>query len=340
MNQHNKQSKSDSQTISSTTSRLTQYAAILTVGISTLGAMVAIYQVFADLVTSRDLILLVVFYFLSAIGIEAGFHRYFSHNAFKGNAFTTWLMGGLGSMAAQGPVLFWAATHRKHHAFTDIEGDPHSPYLHGSSLVGRIKGFIFSHIGWLFSNELARWGEFASDLLRKRDVVKVNQSYLYWVLAGLIMPATIGGILGGSLQAAFNGLIWGGLFRIFLLDHVTWSVNSICHTIGSQPHKVKDKSRNLGILGIISVGGSFHNNHHAYPIGARNDHQSRWQIDLSGLFIELLGKLHLATDIKRYPRNKAEVKESPSSKMKSALKASDKKAMKKTMITNTEARHG
>lgn len=338
MNQ-NKTKSGASVPVSTASNKLTQYAAIMTVGVSTLGAIIAAYQVAIGVVTTRDVILLIVFYFLSAIGIEAGFHRYFSHAAFKGKTFTTWLMGGLGSMAAQGPVLFWAATHRKHHAFTDVEGDPHSPYLHGTSFTGRIKGFVFSHIGWLFANELASWAKFAPDLLRTRETVKVNQSYMYWVVLGLLMPAIIGGWLGGSWQAAFNGFIWGGLFRIFLLDHVTWSVNSICHTIGSQPHKVRDKSRNIGLLGIISVGGSWHNNHHAYPIGARNDHQSRWQIDLSGLFIELLGLLGLATDIKRYDPNKKVVKPNPQ-KPKDLTQSAQTASNNDSIIAKREAHHG
>ncbi|MCY7294072.1 acyl-CoA desaturase [Alteromonas sp. a30] len=278
--------------------------ALLTVGGSTLGAVIAGYQLATEQVTFLDVGLLLLFYFATAIGVEAGFHRYFSHSAFKGSSFTTWLMGILGSMAGQGPVLFWVATHRKHHAFTDISGDPHSPMLHGLSILARIKGFFHAHIGWLFSNELASWGKFTPDLLRNRAIVKINQSYFSWVLIGLILPTLLGLLIGGTLEAAFHGFIWGGLFRMFLLDHITWSVNSLCHTFGTKPHKLKDNSRNLALLGIPSVGGSWHNNHHAYPIGARNDHQSRWQLDLSGLFIEFLGILGLATQIKRYAPTK------------------------------------
>lgn len=294
---------------STKSNRVTYWMAFLTVSLSTLGAVVALYQLITAQVTSLDIGLLVLFYFPTALGIEAGFHRYFSHGAFKGSTAVTWLMGILGSMAAQGPVLFWVATHRKHHAFTDVSGDPHSPLLHGSSVVSRLRGFAHAHIGWLFANELASWGKFTPDLLRDRTTVKINQSYFSWVILGLVLPSLAGALIGGSFNAAFHGLIWGGLFRIFLLDHVTWSVNSLCHTFGAKPHPVRDNSRNLAILGIPSVGGSWHNNHHAYPLGARNDHQSRWQIDLSGLFIELLGVLGLATKINRYrPSNKVENK--------------------------------
>lgn len=279
---------------------LMQIFAGITVGVSTLGAFIALYQLFTAQIGATEWWLLGVFYFSSAIGIEAGFHRYFSHNAFQGTTKTTWLMGGLGSMAAQGPVLFWAATHRKHHAFTDVEGDPHSPRLHGNGIAGRFKGLLHAHIGWLFAKEQASWAQFAPDLLRKREVVQVNQSYLSWVLLGLLLPAAIGGLIGQSWQSAFNGFIWGGLLRIFLLDHVTWSVNSICHTLGKQAYQVTDNSRNLSLFSLISVGGALHNNHHAFPRGARNDHQSIWQLDLSGWFIELLGLMGMASKIKRY----------------------------------------
>lgn len=280
-----------------------QVFAALTVGITTVGAGVAAWQLYQGQVGTLEWILLLAFYFPTAIGVEAGFHRYFSHSAFKGNRFVTWMMGILGSMAAQGPVLFWAATHRKHHAFTDKEGDPHSPNIQGRHLSGRIKGLLHAHVGWLFAKEQAKWSKFAPDLVRNRDIMDINTSYLAWVLLGLALPAAIGGVVTQTWQGAFNGLIWGGLLRIFLLDHVTWTVNSICHTIGSQPHNSEDNSRNIFLLCIPSVGGSFHNNHHAFPIGARNDHQSKWQLDLSGLFIESLGLLGLASNIKRYKKN-------------------------------------
>lgn len=280
-----------------------QYFAALTIGITSIGAAVAAWQLYNNQVGISEIILLSVFYFATAIGIEAGFHRYFSHSAFKGTKSATWLLGILGSMAGQGPVMFWAATHRKHHAFTDKTGDPHSPLTHGKNFSGRIKGFFHAHIGWLFAKDQASWIKFAPDLLRNRDVMSINSSYLFWLLAGLILPALLGGIMQASWQGAFNGFIWGGLLRIFLLDHVTWAVNSVCHTIGSQPHKIENNSRNIFLLCIPSVGGSFHNNHHAHPASARNDHQSWMQLDLSGLFIETLGLFKLASNIRRYKKS-------------------------------------
>lgn len=283
----------------STKNNITQIFATFTVGLTTIGAVFAGFQLYKGSVGLLGLTLLVIFYFLTALGIEAGFHRYFSHSSFKGRAFTTWMLGILGSMAAQGPVIFWVATHRKHHAFTDVEGDPHSPLTHGKNAIGMIKGFIHSHIGWLFESNPTSWAKFAPDLLRRREVIAINQTYLLWVILGLVLPGLIGGIIGGTLQSAIEGLVWGGLLRIFLLDHMTWSVNSICHLIGKAPYSTKNNSRNLVLLSIPSVGGSLHNNHHYYPVSARNDHQSLLQLDLSGLFIEMLGIIGLASDIKR-----------------------------------------
>ncbi len=292
----------DQQTPVANQNNVTRNVAMITVGTTTVGAAIALYQLIQGQVGKLEWILLASFYFPTALGIEAGFHRYFSHNACRGGKITTWLFGILGSMAAQGPVLFWAATHRKHHSATDEMEDPHSPHTHGQHFWGRIKGFAWSHVGWLFGKNMVSWAKYAPDLLRRREVVAINQSYFTWVLLGLALPALIAGAITGTWQGAFNGLIWGGLLRIFLLDHVTWSVNSLGHTFGRRPHQTNDNSRNMAWLCLPSVGGSWHNNHHAFPIGARNDHQSPLQIDLSGLFIEFLGLIGLADNIKRYHR--------------------------------------
>ncbi len=286
---------------------ITRNFAIATVGITSIGALIAALQIYNGGVGTMELVLLALFYIPTALGIEAGFHRYFSHNAFRGGLFITWMLGIWGSMAAQGPVLFWASTHRKHHSATDLPDDPHSPHIHGNSFSERVKGFAWSHMGWLFGKNMVSWAKYAPDLLRKREIISINQSYFIWVLLGLFLPTCIGGLYTLSWEGAFNGLIWGGLFRIFLLDHVTWAVNSLGHTLGKQPHGSKDKSRNIAWLCLPSVGGSWHNNHHAFPIGARNDHQSRFQIDISGLFIEFLGVIGLVDNIKRYNEKIKEV---------------------------------
>ena len=278
---------------------LYRWFAILTVGGSSAGAVLALWQWWHGQVGVLEYTLLAVFYLLTALGIEAGFHRFFSHAAFSSGPRTTYLLGAMGSMAAEGPVLFWAATHRQHHVFTDQAGDPHSPHGHDGSWHGRVRHFIHAHIGWLFASQHSSWARFAPDLLRRRAIMTINQHYLLWVLLGLALPAAIAGVIGGSWAAAGNGLVWGGLLRIFLLHHVTWGVNSLAHCWGKRPYNTRDRSGNLAWLALPSVGGAWHNNHHAVPASARNDHQSPWQLDLSGWFIELLGVLGLAGDIKR-----------------------------------------
>ena len=283
-----------------------QVFASLTVGFSTLGAIVAVWQVFSGQVGLMEIALLAIFYFLTALGVEAGFHRYFSHAAFKGLPVTTWLLGALGSMAAQGPLLFWVATHRKHHAFTDKPGDPHSPYYdaQGKKIESKLHGIWHAHLGWLFGRQQVSWAKFAPDLLRQRRLITINNQYILWVDIGLLLPALIAGLIGGSWVDAWKGLVWGGLLRIFLADHVTWAVNSLCHSFGKKPNTVKNKSGNLRWLSIFSAGGSLHNNHHAFPWAARTDHQSKWQLDVSGLVIEMLGFFGLAHDIQRYSSSK------------------------------------
>jgi len=255
--------------------------------------VVFIISAFLVPMESSALLLGVFLYFTRMFGVTAGYHRYFSHRAFKTSRSFAFLLACLAQSSGQRGVIWWASNHRHHHRFSDMPQDLHSP----------VTGTLFhAHVGWLFAKEQAGWGKFAPDLIRSRDIMAINSSYLFWVLLGLALPAAIGGAITQTWMGAFNGLIWGGLFRIFLLDHVTWTVNSICHTVGSQPHKSDDNSRNIFLLCIPSVGGSFHNNHHAFPIGARNDHQSKLQLDLSGMFIELLGVLGLANNIKRYKK--------------------------------------
>lgn len=283
----------------STGNNIYRWFAVFTVGLSTLGALVALWQIASAQVGWLEVCLLASFYFITAFGIEGGFHRFFSHAAYSAGTKMTYLIGALGSMAAEGPVLFWAATHRQHHVFTDRSGDPHSPHLHNGRWTGRIRGFFHAHMGWLFSKSQSSWIKFAPDLLRRREIMTINQHYLLWVILGLLIPAALGGLISLSWQGAFNGLIWGGLFRIFLLHHMTWTVNSLAHCYGKRPYATRDRSANISWLSIPTVGGSLHNNHHAIPASARNDHQSVWQLDLSGLFIELLGKLKLIDDIKR-----------------------------------------
>jgi stearoyl-CoA desaturase (Delta-9 desaturase) len=274
--------------------------AYLTVGLPTLGAAATVVFAIAYGVTWVDVGLLAAFYLITSLGVEGGFHRFFAHRAFAARPLVTALWGIAGSMAAQGPVVFWVATHRQHHAFTDRDGDPHSPRPLGPGLAGRLRGLWHGHVGWLFTVRRGTWSKLVPDLLANRHVMWINRHYFTWVLAGLAAPALLGWALTGTLRGALGGLLWGGLTRIFLLDQVTWGVNSIGHTLGNRPHRTRDNSRNVAALAGLSVGGSWHNNHHAQPASAHNRH-TFWQFDLTGTVIRLLDRVGVVTDV-RYPK--------------------------------------
>jgi len=284
--------------------RLQRRVAYASVGIPAIGFVVAMVLAAEHGIGWMEVSLLASMYFLTAIGIEGGMHRFFSHHAFKAGPIVTAFFAIAGSMAVQGPVLFWAATHRKHHAFADLPGDPHSPRLHGTGFFNGLRGLWHAHVGWLFTGGQPDWSRYVPDLLADRWVFRLNQYYPFWVLLGLIVPAAIGGAVTGSWEGAGSGLLWGGLVRIFLLDQVVWSVNSFAHIVGRRAYATKCNSGNIAFMSLLSVGGSWHNNHHFRPLYARNDHQP-WQLDPSGWFIELLAAFGLVWGVRR-PKDKAQ----------------------------------
>ncbi len=271
--------------------------AYLTVLTPAIGFVVALWYSIQFGVKRQDMVLLGVMYFLTSFGVEGGLHRFFSHRAFKAGTVVTVVIGIIGCMAAQGPILFWAATHRMHHVFTDQDGDPHSPRVLSPGLRGRLKALWHGHVGWLFTVKRSNWSTYVPDLFGSRAVLFVNQYYLVWVFLGLAIPTAIGAALSGT-EGAAGGLLWGGLGRIFLLDQVTWAVNSIGHTFGKRPHQTRDTSGNIGWLALVSAGGGWHNNHHANPALAHNDFHF-WQIDTTAWVIRCLGLVGLARDIRQ-----------------------------------------
>lgn len=277
--------------------RLQRAYAWATTGLPTIGFAAAVVSAVVQGVHLVEWLLFGVMYVITALGIEAGFHRYFSHRAFRGSRLVTYLLGAAGSMAGQGPVIFWAAIHRRHHAATDREGDPHSPWLHGEGLARGLRGLWHAHVGWLFAEDRTDWARFTPDLLRDRDIVKINTYYPHWLLLGLAIPAGLGALAMG-VEGLWRGVLWGGFARIFLLDHVTWAVNSFGHIFGRRPYACRDRSGNIALLALPSFGGSWHNNHHAFPSSARNDHRI-YQVDLSGVFIEVLARLRLVSHVNR-----------------------------------------
>ena len=247
-----------------------------------------------------DVALFLVFYIVSGLGITVGYHRYFTHGSFKANRGLRVGLAIAGSLAIEGPVIRWVADHRRHHAFSDREGDPHSPWRYGETVPALMKGLAFAHIGWMFDVEHTNREKYTPDLLRDRDIVRQDRLFPMWVLVSLLAPPLLGGLLTWSWQGALSAFFWASLVRIFVLHHVTWSINSICHTIGEKPFAARDKSTNFWPLAVLSFGESWHNMHHADPTAARHG-VLRGQIDESARVIWLFEKLGWASDV-RWPK--------------------------------------
>ncbi|MFE9749027.1 acyl-CoA desaturase [Saccharothrix saharensis] len=247
-----------------------------------------------------DIGLAVFFYTLTCLGVTIGFHRYFTHGAFRATRGLRIALAVVGSMAMQGPVIGWVADHRRHHAYADREGDPHSPWLFGTSAGALAKGFWHAHMGWLFQRELTNAARFAPDLLADEDIQRVNRWFPALTVVTLLAPGIAGGLITWSWWGALTGFFWAGLVRVAVLHHVTWSVNSICHMIGDRPFTSRDKSANFWPLAILSMGESWHNSHHADPTCARHGVR-RGQIDISARLIRVFEVFGWATSV-RWPR--------------------------------------
>ena len=249
-----------------------------------------------------DLLVWLIMHTLILIGVEVGFHRHFAHRSYKSHPAIRVILAVLGSMAFQGPVIWWAATHRRHHNFSDKPGDPHSPHLHGPGFWPFVRGQFHAHMGWLFVSESTRaigWDRYVNDLYRDRAIFKVHTLYFYWLLMGFLIPAIVGGLVSGTLMGAFLGFLWGGFVRVFMMNHVFyWCINSVTHTFGTRPFRSDDQSTNNIWLAIPTLGQSWHNNHHAFPSSAFMGLRW-WELDLGGLVIHVLQKLKLVWDAKR-----------------------------------------
>ena len=258
------------------------------------------WQLWEQALHTSDLIVFAIVYPLTGLGITVGFHRHLTHRAFKAKTPVRAALAILGSAAVEGPVISWVADHRKHHAFSDEPGDPHSPHVdHGGGLRGTLKGLAHAHLGWLFvHNQRALKTRYAPDLINDPLIRFVDRTFVLWVLAGLAVPFALGWAIGGSLHAALTGLLWGGLVRMFVLHHVTYSINSLCHYFGRRDYDTDDESRNLAWLAPLSFGESWHNNHHAFPTSFRHGLRF-WQVDPGAALIWTLEKLGLAWDVVR-----------------------------------------
>jgi stearoyl-CoA desaturase (delta-9 desaturase) len=262
--------------------------------------LVAIVLLWNSWVSAADLVIAAAMYLSTAIGITVGYHRLLTHRSFQTSKPLEYLFAVLGSMAVQGPVIAWVADHRKHHAHTDEEGDPHSPHVSPDGGVkGVFPGLWHAHTGWLMSTQgRADWKRYAADLYEDTGMRTISRQFPLLVLATLAIPALAGYLISGTLIGALTGLLWGGLVRIFFVHHITWSVNSVCHFFGSRRFDTDDQSTNVFWLAIPSLGESWHHNHHAFPRSAVHG-LKRWEPDPSGLIIASMEKLGLARNVIR-----------------------------------------
>ena len=239
---------------------------------------------------------------VTGMGITVGFHRLCTHQSFRTSGALRYLFAAAGSMAVQGPVIQWCAEHRKHHQHSDAEGDPHSPHMSsngswGEGIRATLRGALHAHVGWLIRPHQEDLGRYAVDLRRDRALVLANDHFVYWVIAGLVIPAILGGVLSMSWMGVLLGFLWGGLVRVLFVHHVTWSVNSVCHLWGTRPFRSHDESRNNPVVGLLAFGEGWHNNHHAFPTSAR--HGLRWwELDVSYLLIRMLEVMRLVRDVR------------------------------------------
>ena len=256
---------------------------IVTTPVAALGY--AFYELWDKQVDGTDLALFISLYVVTTLGIGVGFHRMLTHKGFTAPAPVRFVLLALGSMALEGPAVAWAATHVKHHAKSDKEGDPHSP----------LEGFWHAHLGWLFSHGQNVEPLYSRGFDDDRVAQFVSKTFWLWAILSFAIPFGIGGLVGGW-SGAWSGALWGGLVRIFFNHHVTWSVNSVCHTFGRQPYKTPDRSKNEWVVGLLALGEGWHNNHHAFPRSAV--HGLRWyQFDFSAYVIRFLAWLHLVRNV-------------------------------------------
>lgn len=270
-----------------------------------IGLGLVCWQLWESALHWHDLVVFLIAYVLTGLGVTVGFHRLLTHRAFKTRTWVRATFAALGSAAIEGPVISWVADHRKHHAFSDRLGDPHSPHVdHGVGWRGALKGLAHAHVGWLFVHtQRGAKDRYAPDLMKDPAVQFVDRTFLLWVAMGLAVPFGLGVAIGGSLAAGLTGLLWGGAVRMLVLHHVTYSINSLCHFFGRRRFDTDDESRNLMWLAPLSFGESWHNNHHAFPTSARHGLRP-WEIDVSGWVIRALEAVGLAWDVQRVSRER------------------------------------
>ena len=270
--------------------------ALASVVIPTIGAVTAVAAAFAWGIGWTEALLWAAGHAITGFGIAIGYHRLVSHRAFETKRWITAAFIILGSMCMQGPVLWWAAIHRRHHATSERPGDPHSPYVKDEHTFSGWRGFWHSHMGWLFVHENTDWMHYVPELLRDPMIFRLNQGYFLWVFLGLAIPAAIGAAVHRTWQGAVLGFLWGGMLRIFTTQQSTWCINSVCHIFGARPFECREEARNNIFVVLPTMGEGWHNNHHSFPNTAINQFEW-WQIDPSGLLIRTLRAAGLAWNV-------------------------------------------
>jgi stearoyl-CoA desaturase (delta-9 desaturase) len=258
--------------------------------VSFLGTVVALVLAFRSGIGAVELGLLALMYSVTMAGMTVGYHRYFSHRSFEAHPAVITALAIAGGMAAQGPLLYWAANHRAHHRFTDAPGDPHSPHYRGEQKLGTLRGLWHAHMAWIYRHEVPDAVGYCRELLRSPLLRRLNSLYLLWVALGLALPALLGGLLTGSLDGALSGLLWGGFVRTFAVFQTGLALGSICHSYGSRPFAIRGRAANNALLALQSFGEGWHQNHHAFPSSAIFGFEW-WQVDVGGWVIRGLESL-------------------------------------------------
>jgi stearoyl-CoA desaturase (delta-9 desaturase) len=268
------------------------------------GTIGAIMLAFHRPVSGLDVALFFGMWLVTGLGLTVGYHRLFTHRAFATVPAVSVLLVIMGSMAGRGPMISWCAMHRRHHELSDHEGDLHSPNLHGTTLLGRLRGWLHAHLTWMIEHDYPNVAHYVPDLMQDRALVAANRHYHAWVLLGLALPAAIGGLVTQSLMGALTGLLWGGVVRLFVVEQTMSAVNSLLHLVGARRFATRgDNSRNSHLLALAAWGEGWHNNHHAFPYSAAFG--LRWfELDPGFMFIRALEMLGLAWDVKVPTREK------------------------------------
>ena len=245
----------------------------------------------------QSLVIFALMYLLTAGGVTVGFHRLFTHRAYETNAVVKCILAFMGSMAIEGPLFRWVATHRRHHQHADDLEDPHSPHLHGHGMLGMLRGLWHAHMGWMFEPDAPGMARYVGDLRKDPMLRAMNALFPLWAAVSMLLPAALGGLLSLSWTGALLGFLWGGLVRLFVLHHITWSINSVCHLWGYKSFRAGDESRNNVVFGVLALGEGWHNNHHAFPTSAR--HGLRWwELDISYWIIRAMQAVGLAWKVR------------------------------------------